>query len=49
MREYVTLECDECKRRNYRTEVDSRGPGKLKIKKFCRFCRKHTGHTERRK
>jgi large subunit ribosomal protein L33 len=49
MREYTTLECTECKRRNYRTETDTRGPGKLKLKKFCRFCRKHTVHNEHRK
>jgi len=49
MREYVTLECGECKRRNYRTQTDTRGPGKLKLQKFCRWCRKHTTHNEHRR
>lgn len=49
MREYITFECDECKRRNYQSEKETRGPGRLKIKKFCRWCRKHTPHSERRK
>ena len=49
MREYVTLECGECKRRNYRTSLETRGGGKLSLKKYCRFCRKHTVHTSRRK
>ncbi len=49
MREWVSLECTECGRRNYRTPVDARAQSKLEIKKFCRFDRKHTLHKERKK
>jgi large subunit ribosomal protein L33 len=49
MREYVTLECSTCKRRNYRTSLESRENKKLSLNKFCRFCGKHTPHTSRKK
>ena len=49
MREGLTLECAECKNRNYRTEREIRSGKKLELKKFCKHCRKHTVHKERRK
>ena len=49
MREYVWLECTECNERNYRTPKDTRGTGKLELKKYCRRERKHTVHKESRK
>jgi len=49
MREYVTLECSECKARTYRTPVNPRSQEKLSLKKYCKFDRKHTVHKERRK
>ena len=49
MRQYVTLECSECKRHNYRTSKETRGGSKLELKKYCRFCRTHTAHRERKK
>ncbi len=49
MREYVTLECTGCKSRNYRTNKQTRGTEKLNLKKFCRRCRSHTVHKERKK
>jgi large subunit ribosomal protein L33 len=51
MREAVTLECSECKNRNYTTTVKAKQQQKtrLGLSKFCRFCRKHTKHVERRK
>ena len=49
MRQYVTLECTECKNYNYRTEKETRGAQKLELRKYCRFCRKHTPHKERKK
>ncbi len=49
MREYISLECKECKRRNYRTDKETRGPGRLKLNKYCKWCRKHTPHSERRR
>jgi large subunit ribosomal protein L33 len=43
----VTLECTECKRRNYSSMKNRRNsPEKLNLKKYCRFCRKHTPHKE---
>jgi large subunit ribosomal protein L33 len=43
----ITLECTECKRRNYSTMKNRRNsPEKLEIKKYCRFCRRHTAHKE---
>ena len=47
MREIITLECTECKRRNYTTTKEKKNtPGRLEIKKFCKFDRKHTIHKE---
>ncbi|MBO7146700.1 MAG: 50S ribosomal protein L33 [Lentisphaeria bacterium] len=47
MREIIILECTECKRRNYTSTKEKRNtPGRLEIKKFCKFDRKHTVHKE---
>lgn len=46
MREKVLLECGECRSRNYITMREMRRGSKLGLKKFCRFCRKHTAHKE---
>ena len=47
MREIITLECTVCKRRNYSTKKNKKTtPGRLELKKYCRFCRKHTPHRE---
>jgi len=47
MRELVILECTECKRRNYTTTKEKRNtPGRLELKKYCKFERKHTLHRE---
>ena len=43
MRVKITLRCNECKQRNYNT---MKNPDRLEMKKYCRFCRKHTVHTE---
>ncbi len=49
-REYVTLECPDCRMRNYRTSKRTKGgTPKLELQKFCRRCRKHTKHLERKK
>ncbi len=46
-RAIIQLECGGCKNRNYSTTKNKRThPDKLQIKKFCGFCRKHTGHKE---
>jgi len=47
MREIVTLQCTECKRRNYSTTRNKKTQTeKMELKKFCSFCRKHTVHKE---
>jgi large subunit ribosomal protein L33 len=49
-REYVWLECTQCKSRNYRTGVSvAEGAPKLELKKFCKSEREHTVHKVRRK
>ena len=47
MRVKVTLRCSECKQRNYDTMKNKKNdPDRLEMKKYCRFCKKHTVHTE---
>jgi len=47
VREIITLACGECKRRNYSTVKNKRNtPDRVELSKYCRFCRKHTGHRE---
>jgi large subunit ribosomal protein L33 len=47
MRVIVTLECTECKRRNYTTMKNKRNtPDRLQLQKYCRWCRRKTGHRE---
>jgi len=47
MREQITLQCTECKRRNYTGMRDKRKKTeRLELKKYCRFDRKHTVHRE---
>jgi len=49
MRTIITLECEECKRRNYTTKKDKRKqPDRLRLKKYCRFDNKRTWHKETR-
>jgi len=46
-RDIITLACTECKRRNYQTTRNKKtSTGRLEIKKYCRFERKHTLHRE---
>ena len=46
-REIVTLQCGECKDRNYSTTKNKKTTtGRLEFSKFCRKCRKHTPHTK---
>lgn len=47
VRDKVTLACEDCKQRNYITKKNKRNtPDRLEMKKYCRFCRKHTTHRE---
>ncbi|MCK4781315.1 50S ribosomal protein L33 [Candidatus Parcubacteria bacterium] len=46
---FIKLRCEKCKRINYFTQK-SKGQlsveKKLELKKFCKWCRKHTLHKE---
>lgn len=46
-RDRIVLACSECKQRNYDTKKNKLNTtSKLELKKYCRFCRKHTDHVE---
>ena len=45
---YVFLECTECKNRNYTTHKRQKAAYKLEKNKYCRFCRKHLPHKEKK-
>lgn len=46
-REIITLVCTECKRKNYTTTKNKRKhPDRLELRKYCRWCNKHTIHRE---
>jgi len=48
-RDIITLACSECKQRNYTTTKNKKThPDRLELKKYCRFCDKHTPHKETR-
>jgi large subunit ribosomal protein L33 len=47
MREIITLQCNDCKNRNYTaTKNRKKHSDRLETKKFCNTCRKHTSHRE---
>ncbi len=47
MLELITFECSECHRRNYTSFKNKKNTTeRLTLKKFCRFCKKHTPHKE---
>jgi large subunit ribosomal protein L33 len=49
VRVIITMECTECKRRNYSTMKNKREhKERLELKKYCPGCRQHTGHRETR-
>jgi large subunit ribosomal protein L33 len=46
-RQTLALVCTVCKSRNYVTQKNKTNtPDKLKLKKYCRHCRKVTEHKE---
>lgn len=46
-REIITLQCQECKRRNYTATKNKKTmTERLELKKFCNSCRKHVAHRE---
>ncbi len=47
MRNRITLECTECKNRNYESFKNKKNdPDRLTFNKFCPNCKKHTAHKE---
>ena len=49
MREIILLECEHCGNRLYSTTKNKKlHADKFSQKKFCKFCRKHTLHKEKK-
>ena len=47
MRNRITLECTECKNRNYESYKNKKNdPDRLTFSKYCPTCKKHTAHKE---
>jgi len=47
MRELITFECTQCKNRNYTSwKNKKKTQNRLELKKYCKFCKKHTVHKE---
>ena len=49
IRPTITLACTVCKHRNYTTRKNTRNdPDRVELKKYCRWCGRHTAHRETR-
>lgn len=47
MRDNIIIACTECKQRNYDTKKNKKNdPDRIEMKKYCKFCKKHTDHKE---
>ncbi len=47
MRDIILLQCSECKRKNYSTKKNKKNTtGKVELKKYCKFDKRHTVHKE---
>ncbi len=47
MRAKIIMACVDCKQRNYHTKKNKKNdPDRIEMKKYCRFCNKHTVHKE---
>ncbi|OGZ20486.1 MAG: 50S ribosomal protein L33 [Candidatus Nealsonbacteria bacterium RIFCSPHIGHO2_01_FULL_43_31] len=47
---FIKIQCQVCKKTNYFTrKTKAVGDNKLELKKFCKWCRKHTAHKESKK
>ena len=45
MRDIISMACTTCQRRNYSTTKNKRThPDRMELKKYCRWCKKHTPH-----
>jgi len=46
----IRFQCADCKRYNYWSRKNLKeSEGKLSLKKYCKWCRKHTVHKEAKK
>ena len=46
-REMITMQCTECKEKNYTSTKNKKTtPDRIEMKKFCPRCRKHQPHKE---
>ncbi|MBI2890875.1 MAG: 50S ribosomal protein L33 [Nitrospirae bacterium] len=47
MRTLLALACEVCGRKNYTgSKNKTKATEKIRVKKYCRFCRKHSPHKE---
>jgi large subunit ribosomal protein L33 len=47
MRVKIVIACMDCKQRNYNTMKNKKNdPDRIEMKKYCKFCHKHTVHKE---
>ena len=47
MRIKIQMQCTECKRKNYSTMKNKKNTtGRIELKKYCPFDKKHTVHKE---
>jgi large subunit ribosomal protein L33 len=47
VRPIITLQCGDCRERNYTTVKNRRSdPQRMELRKYCSRCRGHTGHRE---
>jgi large subunit ribosomal protein L33 len=47
MRDIITMQCPDCKNRNYSTTKNKKKTTeRLELNKYCPHCRKHTSHKE---
>ena len=47
MRNNIIIACTECKQRNYDSQKNKKNdPDRIEVKKYCKFCKKHTVHKE---
>ena len=48
MRTRITLECTECKQRNYNMTKDKKAhPERMETKKYCKFCKSQRNEISR--
>ena len=49
MRDIITMQCPDCKNRNYSTTKNKKKTTeRLELRKYCPFCRQHKMHKESR-